>query len=78
MGIFDGSQTAYIAEIAPASFKATALGTIATLTGIITLPSSLVAGILWDKVGPAATFGFAAVTASLALILFIIQKKITH
>jgi MFS family permease len=78
MGIFEGSQTAYIAEIAPASFKATALGTIATLTGIITLPSSLVAGILWDKVGPAATFGFAAVTASLALILFVIQKKITH
>ena len=25
------------------------LGTIATLTGIITLPASLVAGIFWDR-----------------------------
>jgi MFS family permease len=79
MGIFDGSQKSYVSEIAPASFKATALGTIATLTGIITLPSSLVAGILWDKIGPATTFEFAAVTASAALIFFIvIQQKFRH
>ena len=33
MGIFDGSQKSYISEIAHPSYKATALGTIATLTG---------------------------------------------
>ncbi len=76
MGVFDGSQKSYISEIANPTFKATALGTIATLTGIITLPSSLVAGIFWDKIGPAATFEFAAVIAFAALILFIIQKKV--
>ena len=76
MGVFDGSQKSYISEIAHPTFKATAIGTIATLTGIITLPSSLVAGILWDKIGPAATFEFTGVIASAALILFITQKKV--
>ena len=42
IGIFDGSQRAYISEIANPSLKATALGTVATFTGIITLPSSLI------------------------------------
>jgi hypothetical protein len=41
IGIFDGSQKAYISEIANPSLKATALGTVATLTGLITLPSKL-------------------------------------
>jgi MFS family permease len=74
MGIFDGSQKSYISEIANPSYKATALGTVATLTGIITLPASLVAGILWDKFGPTTTFIFSAVTASIALVIFIIIK----
>ena len=76
MGIFDGSQKAYISEIAHPSYKATALGTIATLTGIITLPASLVAGILWDKFGPSATFVFAAAVALMALGMFIVVYKI--
>jgi MFS family permease len=71
IGIFDGSQKAYISEIANPSLKATALGTVATLTGLITLPSSLVAGILWDRFGSTATFEFGATVALLALISFV-------
>jgi len=74
MGIYDGSQKSYISEISNPSYKATALGTIATLTGIITLPSSLVAGMLWDKFGPVAAFVFASATASIALGMFIIYE----
>ena len=70
MGIFDGSQRAYISEIANPSLKATALGTVSTLTGLITLPSSLVAGLLWDRFGSAATFEFGAGVALLALTSF--------
>jgi len=50
------------------------LGTIATLTGIITLPASLVAGIFWDRFGYSATFVFSAAIASVALILFIVHR----
>jgi MFS family permease len=78
MGIFDGSQKAYISEIAHPSYKATALGTVATLTGIITLPSSLVAGILWDKFGPSATFVFSAVIALVALGIFVVNRIKVH
>jgi MFS family permease len=79
MGIFDGSQKSYISEIAHPSYKATALGTVATLTGIITLPSSLVAGILWDKFGPSDTFVFSAVTALVALGMFATNRiRIAH
>ena len=78
MGIFDGSQKSYISEIANPSYKATALGTIATLTGIVTLPASFVAGIFWDRLGYPATFIFSAVIASVALILFIIHRTKLH
>ncbi len=74
MGMFDGSQKSYVSEIAHPSYKATALGTIATLTGIITLPASLVAGIFWDRFGYSATFVFSAAIASVALILFIVHR----
>jgi MFS family permease len=84
IGIFDGSQKAYISEISPATLKATALGTVATLTGLITLPSSLVAGILWDRFGSSATFLFGATVAIIALILFVAYflkfrtRKVSH
>jgi len=78
MGIFDGSQKSYVSEIAHHSYKATALGTIATLTGIITLPASLVAGLFWDRFGYTTTFVFSAIIASIALVLFIIYRmKVT-
>lgn len=70
IGIFDGSQKAYISEIANPSLKATALGTVINITGLITLPSSLVAGILWDRLGSSATFHFGAMVAMIALVLF--------
>ena len=41
VGIFDGSQKAYISEITNPSLKATAIDPVATLTGVITLPSRL-------------------------------------
>jgi MFS family permease len=73
-GIFDGSQKSYISEITKPAYKATALGVVATITGMITLPASLVAGILWDKFGTSIAFEFAAVVASIALVLFIIHR----
>ena len=81
IGIFDGSQKAYISEIANPSLKATALGAVATLTGLITLPSSLAAGILWDRFGSATTFEFGAIVALLALTsfaIFLLKFKRSH
>ena len=75
MGIFDGSQKSYISEISSPSYKATALGAMATLTGIITLPASLLAGLFWDRLGSATTFEFSALVSGIALTMFIIHRN---
>ncbi len=71
MGLTEGIQKAFLATIIPPDFKATAFGVYATAVGLATLPASLIGGLLWDRVSPAATFYFGAGTATLSAILFI-------
>ncbi len=52
----EGIGRALITDLVPASLRATAMGTYATATGAALLPASLVAGALWDSVGPGAPF----------------------
>jgi len=33
------------------------------LRGLVLLAASIIAGLLWDRLGPQATFGFASVLA---------------
>lgn len=72
-GVIDGSQKAYISEISAPSFKATSLGTLATLTGLITLPSSFVAGKLWDRWTSMVTFEYGALVGLIALACFLVH-----
>jgi len=71
MGLTEGIQKAFLATIIPPDFKATAFGVYATAVGLATLPASLIGGLLWDRVSPAATFYFGAATAALSALLFI-------
>jgi len=68
----EGIQKAFLATIIPPDFKATAFGVYASAVGLATLPASLIGGLLWDRVSPAATFYFGAATATLSAILFMI------
>ncbi len=70
MGLTEGIQKAFLATIIPADFKATGFGVFNMVGGIATLPASLAAGWLWDKVSPAATFYYGAVMAALSAMLF--------
>jgi len=72
MGLTEGVQKAFLASIIPPEFKATAFGVYATAVGLAALPASLIGGLLWERISPAATFYFGAATASLAALLFII------
>lgn len=71
MGLTEGIQKAFLATIIPPDFKATAFGVYATAVGLATLPASLIGGLLWDRISPAATFYFGAATATLSAVLFI-------
>ncbi len=61
MGFTEGVEKALITDISPHHLKATTMGLHATLVGIGLLPASLLAGLLWKFIGPAAPFYFGAV-----------------
>jgi MFS family permease len=72
MGLTEGIQKGFLATIIPSDFKATAFGVYATFVGLAALPASVIGGLLWDRVSPAATFYFGSATAAVAAILFMI------
>ena len=75
-GLTMGTAKAMVADLVPAELRGTAYGSYHALVGIIDLPASLIAGVLWQGVGswpgfgPAAPFYFGAATALLAALLF--------
>lgn len=69
MGFTDGVQRAYLATLVPERRKATGFGLYHMVVGIAILPASLIAGFLWDYIGPAAPFWFGAGTAAVAAML---------
>jgi MFS family permease len=71
MAMTEGVQKAFLATIIPQEFKATGFGFYNTLVGLAVLPASLIGGLLWDRVGPQATFLYGSVTAWLAALLFL-------
>lgn len=70
----DGVGKAYISQLAKENI-ATSFGIYQTLTGVASFFASLVAGILWVKVSPSATFYYGAIAALLAAILFSVVFK---
>ncbi len=66
MAMTEGVGKAFAADMAPAGVRGTALGAYQTVTGALTFFSSLIAGILWDTIGPFAPFLFGAAAAIVA------------
>lgn len=71
MAFTQGLLAQLVAERAPENLRGSAFGVFNLATGVTTLAASVVAGLLWDHVGPSATFmvggGFAAITAFLVI-----------
>ncbi len=72
----EGVVKAYIADQVASGHRGKAYGLYNSLTGIITLPASFIAGLLWDKFSPAAPFFFAAAIAILASVLLLIYTHV--
>jgi MFS family permease len=64
----DGVEKALLTDLAPPDLQATVLGLQATIVGLGLLPASLLAGGLWDWLGPAAPFGLGGITGLLAAL----------
>ena len=69
--IIDGNQRAFVSDLATKELRATALGTYHTTVGLLTLPSSLIAGFLW-QISPTATFIFGSIVSLVSVVLFAI------
>jgi MFS family permease len=70
----EGIQRAFIVDLVRPESLATALGVFASATGLALLPASLVAGLLWDRVGPSAPFFYGGVMAASAALLLTIDR----
>jgi len=67
MGFTQGLLSTLVADAAPAELRGTAFGMFNLLTGLALLAASIIAGELWDVVGPAGTFLGGAVFTLLSL-----------
>lgn len=71
MALTQGLLSQLVAERAPEALRGSAFGLFNLATGMTMLAASVIAGVLWDRLGPSACFiaggAFAAVTAVLLL-----------
>jgi MFS family permease len=75
MGLTQGVLAALIAATAPPQLRGTAFGLFGLVTGLAALVASVLAGVLWDRIGPAATFSAGAAFAATALGAFLLLKQ---
>ena len=68
--LIDGTQRAFVSDLAPAEIKGTALGTFHTFTGLAALPAGYIAGMLWSGIGSNATFIFGTAMGVISILAF--------
>jgi MFS family permease len=74
----EGAARAFIADLVPAEKRGTAYGLYNATIGFLVLPASLIAGILWQAVGPAVPFILGALMALCAAALLTIHLVPRH
>ena len=74
----EGVGKAFIADLVVPEYRGRAYGIYNALVGVVTLPASFIAGLLWDKISPSAPFLFSAGMAVLASIFLLIFTRFQH
>jgi MFS family permease len=78
MGMTQGLLAAMVADTAPADLRGTAYGFFNLISGLAMLVASLLAGLLWDRLGASFTFHAGAVFCCLALLGLACQPGCTE
>ena len=73
--MFDSVQRAYVVDFAPEHLRATALGAFHTAIGLVALPGGYIAGMLWDKISPEATFIYGLTLAIISSLLLLYVRS---
>jgi len=74
-GALDPVQKTFAAELAQKDYVASTLGGFQLVIGLMSLPSSLIAGILWDRVSLTTPFLFSLSLTALSLLLLLFVKE---
>jgi MFS family permease len=77
-GLVAGAAKAFVSDLVPPGARGLAYGSYAAAVGVVTLPASILAGVLWEGagswtgLGPGAPFAFGALTAGVASVMLIV------
>jgi len=71
-GAAEGATRAFVADMVPEETRGTAYGLYHGAVGLALLPASVIAGVLWQVISPAATFYFGAAMAATAMVGFVV------
>ena len=74
MGLTQGLLAAMVADATPEPIRGTAFGVFHMVTGLALFAASLIAGLLWDQYGPAATFYAGMAFAGVALFGLLVLR----
>lgn len=75
LGLTQGLLATMVADAAPAHLRGTAFGFFNLASGIAMLAASVLAGLLWDRLGAGVTFYAGAVFAFVALLLLALRGR---
>lgn len=75
MGFSQGILATLVADAAPADLRGSAFGLFNLATGLTVLVGNLIAGLIWDTYGSAATFYVGAAFSLLALAGFAVLRR---
>jgi MFS family permease len=78
MGFTQGLLSKLVADNAPAELRGTAFGIFNLVSGVALLLASVVAGLLWELVGPPATFIAGAAFAAIAAMGILVHRGEPH
>jgi MFS family permease len=79
LGFTQGLLSALLADAAPVELRGTAFGIFNLVSGVALLIASVVAGALWERFGPPATFASGAALTVVALLsLAVIRRRLSN
>jgi MFS family permease len=77
-GLTEGTEKALVADLAPGSRRGFAFGVYNAVLGVGGLAASIVFGLVWTAIGPAAAFGLGAALALVSsALLFVVVPRST-
>ncbi|MBW1739888.1 MAG: MFS transporter [Deltaproteobacteria bacterium] len=74
-GALEPVQKTFVSELAPRKYRASSLGGFQMVVGLCALPASLIAGMLWEKMGKFTPFYFSLALTFLSIVMLIFVKE---